>query len=309
MLNLGGRMEARRALVTHHRASCWRITRKDGNVYRFTNHDTPLKVMTAPTLDYALDAFETFSPAGGFDASARQRKSQLEVPNVEIRGAVSSSVITEADLRAGRWDDAQVDELLVDARYPWAGVFVQRSYVTTAIVQTGEVWTAELDGAARRLRRPVGRRYERDCVWEVGDANCGVVFGTMFADAITVTAVDASAPRRKCTLGHDIGHGNLMTAGFYALGKAEWKSGDNDGLVSAIREHDGIVLNVSFNLELELELPFDIKVGDTVDLTPGCNKKAGVFDTTGHCANRYSNIVNHSGFIYIPGNDGLLQTP
>ncbi len=74
----------------HRFAHCWRITRTDGTIIRTTDHDVPLTVGT-----------ETFAPASGFTASARQKQAGLAEQNFEVIGVLDSDAITDADLRLG----------------------------------------------------------------------------------------------------------------------------------------------------------------------------------------------------------------
>ena len=48
-------------------------------------------------------------------------------------------------------------------------------------------------------------------------------------------------------------------------------------------------------------MPYPLGVGDTVRLTPGCDKS---FAT---CRDKFSNGVNFQGFPHMPGTDDLLQ--
>jgi hypothetical protein len=115
-------------------ATLWTITRADGVVLRFTDHDAPLSV----------DG-QTFAPAAA-DASARQKRAGLDGQNREFRGAISSDQITFEDLAAGRYRGATVLEQTVDWLYPWQGEFERAEYDITSTTQSGEDWAAEVDG-------------------------------------------------------------------------------------------------------------------------------------------------------------------
>ena len=56
---------------THRFATLWRIERTDGVVFRFTDHDSAI-VFKYSTTD------ETYVPAGGFVASARERQAGVK---------------------------------------------------------------------------------------------------------------------------------------------------------------------------------------------------------------------------------------
>ena len=77
---------------------CWKITRNDGAVQGFTDHDT----------DLAFDGV-TYEAASGFTASEVQSSLGLAVDNLTVVGALNSSTINEADLAAGLYDDASIE--------------------------------------------------------------------------------------------------------------------------------------------------------------------------------------------------------
>jgi uncharacterized phage protein (TIGR02218 family) len=47
-------------------------------------------------------------------------------------------------------------------------------------------------------------------------------------------------------------------------------------------------------------MPRPIEVGDTFDITAGCDKRLET------CRDRFSNVVNFGGFPHMPGNDYAL---
>ncbi len=87
---------------TTHVCSCWAVTRRDGVVLGFTDHDRAL------TFDGV-----TYSPQSGLTARALASTTGLSVNNTEAMGVLSAAAITEADIMAGRYDGAQVVTWLV----------------------------------------------------------------------------------------------------------------------------------------------------------------------------------------------------
>ena len=82
---------------------CWALTRRDGMVMGFTDHDRAL-------------AFEgvAFRPDTGMNALALQQTTGLSVDNTEALGALSDEAIREADIEAGRYDGAELRAWLVN---------------------------------------------------------------------------------------------------------------------------------------------------------------------------------------------------
>ena len=79
-------------------AWCWRLTRRDGAVLGFTEHDR----------DLVFDG-TTFEAAAGFTASALESTNGLNVDNLDVTGALSSARLDEGDLAAGLYDDAEIE--------------------------------------------------------------------------------------------------------------------------------------------------------------------------------------------------------
>ena len=79
-------------------AWCWRLTRSDGQVFGFTDHDLLLM----------FDG-STFEPESGFAASEIRTGSDLSVDAQDAEGVLTSTTITETDILDGRWDAAEVE--------------------------------------------------------------------------------------------------------------------------------------------------------------------------------------------------------
>ena len=84
-------------------ATCWRILRNDGTILGFTDHDR--------TIVFGGVEHE---PASGLDASDAVAHAGFSVGGLEVTGAFASEKITESDLEAGLYDNARVEEWLVN---------------------------------------------------------------------------------------------------------------------------------------------------------------------------------------------------
>ena len=76
---------------------CWRLTRDDGVVQGFTDHDR----------DLSFDGV-TYEAVSGFSASQIESGLGLAVDNLTLSGALSSATLNEADLAAGMYDNAAI---------------------------------------------------------------------------------------------------------------------------------------------------------------------------------------------------------
>jgi len=268
---------------THHLATLWKITRTDAVVLYFTDHDT--------VLEYDGD---TYQPAGGFDASARQKQADLQVQNFEVSGMLSSSRITFADLESGLYNEAQVDEFLVDWRYPFAGAFFARKYWIVETNWTGNRWEARVEGLTRWLRPGIGELYERTCRYKLGETRCGINLASWTFPG-TVTSVTFPGQDKRRVFWSTL----IFVDGVFDYGTVQWATGNNAGLVSEVKHSELFVGRV----ELYLDTPYDIQAGDTFTITVGCYK------TKAWCTNIFSNFVNFGGFPFIPGLTEAFKTP
>ena len=158
---------------------CWRITRRDGIALGFTEHDRDL------TVDGAL-----FEAASGFAASQIQSSLGLAVDNLTASGALSSERVTEADILAGRYDDAVVELLWANWADPTQFIVVMRGHLGE-VKRHGLAFTAELRSLAHRFNQPVGRAFDRLCNARLGDEKCRVDLGALPYSGIgTVTTYD-----------------------------------------------------------------------------------------------------------------------
>lgn len=294
MLTLDNRMAS---LLTsrrsgHRFATLYQITLEDASVYRFTDHNEVLN-----------DGSNNYTPVGGFNASAREMQDGLQTNDLEIAGYLSASAISASDIRSGVWRNATVVEKIVDWRYPWAGNFGERKYSVSEITWSADQWSANLEGIGRKLRRKIGDTMGRVCRFDLGDSDCGITLAS-FTDSATVTTADSAYPRKRLrATALNSGHPN----GYYEYGLITFTSGNNNGLVGEIHKWT----QSTSELILRLPMPFDIEVGVTFDIYPGCGKLPEFCKGTSGTENRpwTNNIAEYGGFTSIPGIDQLIQYP
>lgn len=261
----------------HHRfCTLWKITRKDGTILRFTDHN-----------ETVTPDDNVYTPVGGLASTSVLKGAGLKTQNFEVVGLIDSSAITEEDLLAGRYREARVLERIVDWKYPWQGDFLRREYWIIETQFNEILWEARVAGVTRWLRNPVGDNHTRTCRHTLYDGSC-TVDRSSFQQSGSVTSV--SDARREFTI--DV----VEADGYFEFGEITFTDGDNQGLSFEIRSHESNVIY------LETRTPFDIDT-DSFTIVPGCNK------TTDHCKNKFSNLVNFGGFHFIPGTDKMLQTP
>lgn len=255
---------------------CWRIERRDGAILGFTDHDGDLTFGGV-----------TYRAKGGFQPGEIRSELGFTVDAGSIAGALDSEVLTEADLAAGKYDDAEVVCLRVDWSAPDDRVGVWRGEIGE--IRRGETFfEAELRGPGHRLTQTTGRVYSRRCDCELGDARCGLDVGGAASTASgAVTQAVSARSFRASGLGDH-------ASGDFARGRLRWTGGANDGAAFGVAAHRGDMI------ELETAPAQPVAPGDTFSIVVGCDKKLST------CRDRFNNAVNFRGFPFIPGNDPLI---
>lgn len=261
----------------------WHVQRRDGESFGFTDHDG----------DISFDAM-VFKASSGMTARAFQQSTGLSVDNSETLGALSDLAVDEADLIAGRFDNAEVRSWLVN----WADTsqrLLQFRGSFGEITRVGGSFKAELRGLTDILNQPVGRIFQRNCSAVLGDERCGFVLTQpQFAVEASIGGFDDMGRMLISGLG-------LYDDHWFERGQLQVLTGQAAGLVGSIKldrnDTGGRVIDLWHRLAAKLE------VGDSVRLVAGCDRTAAT------CKAKFSNFLNFRGFPHIPGEDWLASYP
>lgn len=262
---------------------CWSVTRKDGVVLGFTDHDR----------DLSFDGI-IFKAASGMTARALQHSNGLAVDNTEAIGALSDASVSEVDLLAGRFDGADVQNWVVN----WQDVsqrLVQFRGVFGEVARSGGGFRAELRGLSETLNQVQGLAYQKTCAAVLGDVRCGFNLDQAgFAVTVAITAIDSPGIYRIAPL-------TGVADGWFQRGRVQLTSGAAAGLVGLIKfdRADGLMRR----LDLWVDFPLPPAVGDMIRLEPGCDKVAAT------CQAKFNNFRNFRGFPHIPGEDWMTSYP
>ena len=277
------------ALLAHlqtgatHVSRCWGVTRRDGRVLGFTDHDRPL----------AFDGI-SFSPQSGLTARAVVSTTGLSINNTEAVGVLSADAITEADIVAGRYDGAEVVIWLVR----WDDVAARQVQFCGTI---GEItrgaggFQAELHGLTEALNQPQGRSYLTTCSAVLGDARCGF---NVSDPAYTLDYLLQDAPQGSRLALRGI---QGFNPAWFDGGQLEILTGAAAGVRTAIKSD--VVQGTDRVVTLWSALPTSVRAGDQLRLVAGCDKRAET------CREKFSNLLNFQGFPDIPGDDWLVSVP
>ncbi|MCE6950330.1 DUF2163 domain-containing protein [Cereibacter sphaeroides] len=262
---------------------CWAVTRRDGRVFGFTDHDRDL-----------VFGGTTFRAETGLTSSALQQTTGLAVDNAETVGALSHASVTEEDLLAGRFDGAEVRAWLVN----WAHVedrLLQFRGTLGETTHAGGRFRAELRGLTEALNQPQGRVYQRDCQAVLGDGKCRFdLTQGGFSAEVPVGAAEERQRFRFSGLG-------AFADRWFEQGRLVVLSGAAMGVVGVVK-NDRLAGGVR-TVELWEAMGPAILPGDLVRLEAGCDRRAET------CREKFRNFMNFRGFPHLPGEDWLSAYP
>jgi uncharacterized phage protein (TIGR02218 family) len=262
---------------------CWVVTRRDGVVQGFTDHDDDI------VLDGAACRAST-----GLTASEATQQLGLAVTATEVSGALADDTLTEADLAAGRYDAAAIEVWLVDWSDTTLRVLLSKGTLGE-VRREGAAFAAEVRGLADRLSEQTGRLYTATCSADLGDARCAVdLTDAAFHGSGAIAALSGTSTFSASGL-------DDFEDGWFTAGRLAWTSGANSGLAMEVKNHRLDSSVVTF--ELWQAMPEPLEAGDAFVVTAGCDKH---FAT---CRDRFVNAINFRGFPQIPGNDFVVSYP
>lgn len=145
-------------------AMCWHVTRTDGVEFFFTTHDS----------DLIIDG-DTYAAANSFQQTAISNDSTMSVDNLDVMGILDSSEITESDLRAGRFDFADVEIFMVNHQSPSDGkIKLRKGTLGEVTISTSGTFNVELRGMSQQLSQSIVEVYTPDCRADLGDKRCTI---------------------------------------------------------------------------------------------------------------------------------------
>ena len=253
--------------------TCWIVRRTDGTALGFTDHDRPL------TIEGTLCAAAT-----GLGATQAANEQGFASDTQDVEGVLTSASISRADVEAGRYDGARVEEWLVDWSDPASRARL-RTGILGPLSLSGDVFRAELRGLTSLLDRSTGRSLGRHCDAVLGDARCGV---------------DLTLPGRRAegTVSALVDDMSFEVSGIdtdaFRGGSLQWLTGQNAGRAGAIVNRTPTTPDTLRLFDLP---PAPFAVGDRFMATVGCDR------TFASCRDRYSNVANFRGFPHMPGED------
>lgn len=267
-------------LLTHYATGCttlaWglKITRRDGAVYGFTSHQRDVVIGGV-----------TYLAGPGLDVASLVSSAGFAVDNTELTILADDTLITRADLLAGRWDGAGFELFRFNWASPTERDVRKRGRFGNVQPRAGS-YTVELRSLRQALQQAIGRVTQPTCPYRLGDADCGVALGpyTVTGSVTSVTSQQqfTSAARTE-------------PDDRFAAGELTWTSGPKNGLKALVRSSTAAGV-----ITLAVPSVHTILPGDTYSLVWGCKKRRDE-----DCKAVFNNVLRFGGEPDLPGRDAL----
>lgn len=148
-------------------ATLWQITRTDGAMFAFTDHDAPITIGGV-----------TYQSAA-FTSSAIDTTSDISVSNLEVQSVFDSASITQYDLDAGLWNSAQVSISLCNFMNLTQGtVQIASGILGQAKILNGR-YQVELRGLTQIMQQGYGDHFQPTCRATFGDSACTIALAPL----------------------------------------------------------------------------------------------------------------------------------
>lgn len=263
-------------------ARVWTITRTDGAIYRFTDHDTDIKI--GVNVFRASDSFTmsdiTHSVSGVAQAATMAVNLGSNAATHITYEDLTDDVFKNSTLRVDvvLWDDPSIGTANI-----FNGVF---SAVEIDVIKNRA--TIDITGTLSKGIPSIGQKFSAECRADLGDGRCRVDLSLHTSTGLVTSVTN----KRKFEVQLTPKLNNYQ----FSFGKLIWTSGLNSGLRQEVLVQYGTTPTIDLIITAFYARK-DIQVGDTLSITKGCDFRP----TT--CATKFDNILNFRGEPFIPGPD------
>lgn len=260
------------------------INRLDGESFYFTDREQGI-----------LYNGNWYEPYTGYVPSAIETKINMSVDNQSITGALVADSISPDDIRAGLFDFANTELVIVNYEDLSMGHMPMLVGKFGENILGGNEFTMELRGMAQLLQQKMGELYLPSCAATFGDARCGIdAIDPDYTKSFIVTAIIVDEERR--TFQTDlVDVDGYFDSGFLTFN--EFAANKNVGMdVKLYTQANG-------RTELYEPLAYDIQVGDAGTVVVGCPKSFNACKTKF----KVSNHLRFRGFPHLIGATTALK--
>ena len=253
----------------------WTIERKDGVLFRFTDHDRNLTV-----------AGNVYTSVDNYQASAVQTAINSAASDIDIKVLLSPEGIEYMQLQRGLFDEAPTELFLYDWFNKLDPISIHTGRVHSIAGRNTQTATLKLTGPLGRVDTDFTERYSAKCRATFGDARCKYPIETVTDPfAVTVLGANALSFTASALAGQAID--------LWKLGTILWTTGPNKGTRQEVAGN-----NELGRINLLFPPPFAIELGNAGTITQGCPK------TVAACT-AYENLINYRGEPKVPGDKGI----
>lgn len=162
------------------------------------------------------------------------------------------------------------DDYATDYKIEWTGRYAGSTAMDKwGTIKTASILATELNGFLSTVF------YQKSCNHVLYDERCKVLRDDFTEEAIVTRIQNQIITVDDMVYADDDLVGGIMT---------NTRTGEQQGIIS----NDANVLRIGYPF-------FDLILGDTVELTLGCDH-----DRLGHCKDRFNNVDNYGGFDFVP---------
>jgi uncharacterized phage protein (TIGR02218 family) len=249
-------------------------------------HDTSSRYFTDHDQELTVDG-HLYIPSAGVTRLSMKTTANAEVSSQQVAATILD--MPDDELKSGKWDSAKIEVALCAWQMESAGKLVIFKGSIGVIQWTDEGFRADIQNYLRDLGRNIGSTVTATCRHQLfgqGGAGqiskCGIDRGTYFVDG-TITYV--LTPKLKFKIANTGRPDSWGTNGF-----VKFTSGNNNGLTYEVKIHTVASDPIGESIELFLPCIGAIAVGDTYELTAGCDH------TLATCQAKFGNVINFGGF-------------
>lgn len=265
------------------------ITRKDGEIFRYTDLD----------IDLVVDG-QTYESSDSFAVTAITSSASNGIQSTNCNIIFSVDGFTEAETAQGAYDSAHAEFAAIDYIHPEWGKMILLTGRMAAINATNrKIGQFEMNGLLSIGDAKIGEVYSPECRANLGDARCKIDT-SLFNQTGHVNHIDIPANFRS-SIFRVIFDAVDPINGLFNQGIISFTSGNNNGLTVEVQAQfhaDALFYGaLTHDIFVAVPLPKPVQVGDTFRIVNGCDKRPIT------CLTKFNNIVNFRGEPFVPGSD------
>lgn len=162
-------------------ATCWKLTRADGTIMYFTDHDIDL-----------VFGGNTYKASTSIKRSAVEDTSSMDVDNMELQGLIDDSLIKIEDIRAGLYDNSEVECFLVNHEDPdtYGDIKLRKGWFGEVSASAFKgTYVTEFRGLLAPYSQNIIKVIQPECRVDLGSTECGIILEASEVARDTVYAV------------------------------------------------------------------------------------------------------------------------